>query len=151
MRLLVDGDACPNIHQIKELAKIYKIEMQVYVDYAHEIYDDHFMTVICEIGRDSVDWQIVNECQENDLIITQDYGLASLVLLKQAKVLHVSGKMIHEDNIHNLLMSRYLGHKERQTHKHVKGPKKRTHRDSDIFLRQLEKLFIEERLKSCDE
>ena len=50
---------------------------------------------------------------------------------------------ISEDNINNLLMSRYLGHISRKQNKHVKGPKKRNQKTSHYFLRELEKIFIE--------
>ena len=45
----------------------------------------------CDVDRDSVDSQIVKRVKENDLVITQDYGLAGLILSKKAKVLHLSG------------------------------------------------------------
>ena len=50
------------------------------------------------------------------------------------------------DNINNLLTSRYLGHLSRKQHKHVKGPKKRNYRTSQFFLRELEKIFIENKI-----
>ena len=89
---------------------------------------------------------ILSYLQEGDLLISQDYGLASLALLKNVTILHVSGKRITEDNINNLLTSRYLGHLSRKQHKHVKGPKKRNYRTSQFFLRELEKIFIENKI-----
>lgn len=146
MRVLIDGDACPNKKEIKQLCEQYGFKMIVFIDYAHQISDD-YQCVICDIGKDSVDQAIVENVLPGDLVITQDYGLASLVLLKEAKVLHPTGKMINEDNISNLLMSRYLGHQERKRSHHIKGPKKRTQKDQDIFLRQVEKLLIYELFK----
>ena len=89
---------------------------------------------------------ILSYLQEGDLLISQDYGLASLALLKNVTILHVSGKRITEDNINNLLTSRYLGHLSRKQYKHVKGPKKRNYRTSQFFLRELEKIFIENKI-----
>ena len=89
---------------------------------------------------------ILSYIQEGDLLISQDYGLASLALLKNVTILHVSGKRITEDNINNLLTSRYLGHLSRKQHKHVKGPKKRNYKTSQFFLRELEKIFIENKI-----
>ena len=101
---------------------------------------------MCEVGKDSVDQMILSYLQEGDLLISQDYGLASLALLKNVTILHVSGKRITEDNINNLLTSRYLGHLSRKQHKHVKGPKKRNYKTSQFFLRELEKIFIENKI-----
>ena len=55
MRILVDGDACPNKTEIAALAKKYHIPMLVYIDYAHELVNDYYEVIQCAIGHDSVD------------------------------------------------------------------------------------------------
>ena len=125
MRLLIDGDACPDRQKVIELALHYGVEVLLFIDFAHVIEDERIQIIMCEVGKDSVDQMILSYLQEGDLLISQDYGLASLALLKNVTILHVSGKRITEDNINNLLTSRYLGHLSRKQHKHVKGPKKR--------------------------
>lgn len=142
MRILIDGDACPQKKEITTIAKQYRIPVIVYIDYAHIMNDDEFEIKVCEIGHDHVDMMILQDVQENDLVITQDYGLASLVLMRKAKVLHVSGMMIDEKNIDELLMKRYDGYKQRQSDKHIRGPKKRTNKDETYFLKQLS-LYLE--------
>ncbi len=139
MALLVDGDACPDLKLIKELALKKQVEMIVYVDYAHYIQDDYFKTVICDIGKDSCDLNLLNDIKKGDLVVTQDYGLASLALGKGAKVIHVSGKVIDEDNIDELLMNRYLSFKQRKAKVHLKGPGKRNKDIQRHFLKQLKR------------
>ncbi|BBH25231.1 UPF0178 protein [Intestinibaculum porci] len=142
MRLLIDGDGTPNIREIKEIAERYHVEMYVFCDYAHVIEDDYFTTIQCEVGKDAADSQLLNFAQADDLAITQDYGLASLLLIKGVDVLHVSGKRITEDNIETLLSSRYLAMKERQVKKHYKGPHKRREKEKWNFLKQVERRII---------
>lgn len=139
MALLVDGDACPDLMLIKKIALKKQVEMIVYVDYAHYIQDDYFKTIICDVGKDSCDLNLLNDLKEGDLVITQDYGLASLALGKGAKVIHVSGKMIDEDNIDELLMSRYISSKQRKAKVHIKGPGKRSKAIQQQFLKQLKR------------
>ena len=146
MRLLIDGDACPDRQKVIELALHYGVEVLLFIDFAHVIEDERIQIIMCEVGKDSVDQMILSYLQEGDLLISQDYGLASLALLKNVTILHVSGKRITEDNINNLLTSRYLGHLSRKQYKHVKGPKKRNYRTSQFFLRELEKIFIENKI-----
>ena len=55
MRILVDGDACPNKTEIAALAKKYHIPMLVYIDYAHELVNDYYEVIQCAIGHDSDD------------------------------------------------------------------------------------------------
>lgn len=141
MVILVDGDACPNILEIKILAKRYQTEMLVFIDYAHNLNDDYFKTISCEVGNDSVDLTLLRYISDNDLVISQDYGLASLALSKGAKVLHISGLIITEDNIERLLISRYLGAKARRSGKRIKGPAKRSYETEQYFLKQLERLL----------
>lgn len=143
MRLLIDGDACPNRQEVVDLACHYQIDTILFIDYAHFIEDERIEIISCEIGKDSVDQKILSCIESQDILITQDYGLASLALMKNALVLHVSGKRITEHNINNLLEYRYIGHVSRKSGKHTKGPKKRTKKDEMFFLRELEKLFIE--------
>lgn len=141
MALLVDGDACPDLQAIKSLAKLYNIEMNVFVDYSHNLQDDYFKTILCEVGSDSVDLVLVNRIHDGDIVVSQDYGLASLALLKGAKVLHVSGKIINNDNIDELLMSRYVSAKQRKNGKRLSGSSKRTYEVREYFLQQLDKLL----------
>lgn len=143
MVLIIDGDACPNINEIKDIAVKYQVEMLVFIDYAHYLQDDYFKTILCEIGSDSVDLELLKRVKNNDIVITQDYGLASLVLSKGAKVLHVSGKMIDNSNIDQLLMSRYVSAKQRKSGARIKGPTKRTDEIRDVFLKQLEFLLMD--------
>ncbi len=141
MRLLIDGDACPDKDEIKKMAQDYNIEMIVYIDYAHVVEDEYYRVVECEIGKDSVDMRMIKDARSGDLVITQDYGLASLLLCKNVKVLHVSGKEIHNGNIEELLMSRYLSAQQRKKDKHLKGPPKRDQATRDYFLKQIEKML----------
>lgn len=139
MRLLIDGDACQNRKEVIELALHYEIETFLFIDFAHDIEDERICIVRCEVGKDSVDQMILSYIQAGDLLISQDYGLASLALLKEALVLHVSGKRISEDNINNLLMSRYLGHISRKQNNHVKGPKKKKSKNIILFFKRTRK------------
>ena len=50
MRILVDGDACPNKTEIAALAKKYHIPMLVYIDYAHELVNDYYEVIQCAIA-----------------------------------------------------------------------------------------------------
>lgn len=141
MRILVDGDACPNKDEIKQLAIQYQKEMIVFVDYAHVIEDDDYQVIQCDIGADSVDMALLNKAQAGDLVITQDYGLAGLLLSKGTQVLHISGMQIDASNIDSLLMTRYISAKQRKANKHLKGPSKRTNEVKYKFLTELENIL----------
>ena len=142
MRVLVDGDGCPDLDEIIHICHLYNIDINVYVDYAHNIEKD-CNVIICDIGKDSADMRILNDINKGDILITQDYGLSSMALMKNARVLHVSGKIIDNDNVEMLLMSRYLSAKERKKNNRIKGPSARTNEVRDYFIKQLEMLIKE--------
>lgn len=140
MRILIDGDGTPDIEKIDTLCKKYGIKMIVYCDVNHLF--DYEDIVICDQGNDSVDYAIVRDVQKGDLVITQDYGEASMVLMKGARVVHPSGMIIDQENIDTLLMTRYINGKLRNN-QHIKGPKKRTQEVSYKFIKTVEEIIHE--------
>ena len=140
MRVLIDGDASP----VKEIAinicHIFNICCIIYMDYAHEYTSDYAKIIYCDKHKDSVDIRISNDCQTNDIVVTQDYGLATLILSKGAKVIHNNGYIIDDNNIDSLLESRYLGNKLRRKER-IKGPRKRYVEDDLKFSSTLKFLL----------
>ncbi|WP_313342238.1 YaiI/YqxD family protein [Sedimentibacter sp.] len=149
MRIIIDGDACPQ--RVKEIceqaAKEFKIELIIVVDIDHYIVSD-FEVIVVEQGRDSVDYKIVQIFREGDILITQDYGLASLVLSKASAIIHTSGFFINKNNIDNLLQSRYISERIRKQGGKTKGPSKRTKEQDENFKKCLYKVLHEKFGKS---
>lgn len=144
MRILIDGDACPQKEDILDISRKYHKEVLIFIDYAHDVDSTLYDEVIyCDVGHDSADMMIVSRIQKNDLLITQDYGLASLVLAKGAKVLHVSGMIIDSGNIDELLFRRYGSAKLRKANQRLKGPKARDIETKQLFISRLEYILKE--------
>ncbi len=144
MRIIIDGDACPQ--RVKEIceqaAKEYKIGLIIVVDIDHYIVSD-FEVMVVEQGRDSVDYKIVQIFKDGDILITQDYGLASLVLTKATAVIHTAGFFINKNNIDTLLQSRYISERVRKQGGKTKGPSKRTKEQDENFKKCLYKVLHE--------
>ena len=140
MRVLIDGDASP----IKEIAinicKDFNICCIIYMDYAHEYESNYAQIVYCDKHKDSVDIRISNDCLKDDIVVTQDYGLATLILSKGGKVIHNNGFIIDNNNIDTLLESRYIGNKLRGKER-IKGPRKRSSEDDLKFSNTLKFLL----------
>lgn len=143
MKLMIDGDACPVIQECEFLASKYQIPMLVFCDVNHEIQLAYGDLMQVDQGRDHTDLVLVNKIEKGDIVITQDYALASLALAKHAYVLSFFGKAYTLDNIDGLLFNRYVGQKMRRSNKKVriKGPKKRTYQDDENFKDALETLL----------
>ena len=83
----------------------------------------------------------MNRIQPEDIVITQDYGLASMCLARKAKVLHQDGWEYTPDNMDALLLVRHDSRKLRAAGGRTKGPKKRTQAQNDAFEAALDKLL----------
>lgn len=137
MTIYVDGDACPVKDIIIEVASFYEVPVHLFIDTSHTYSNPNIKVTIVDSGPDSVDFAIIGLIKENDLLITQDYGLSSLAISKGAIVLHPCGKIINVYNIDTLLVNRYLNKIERKVSNHIKGPQKRTKADDDAFRKSL--------------
>ncbi|MDO4531473.1 MAG: DUF188 domain-containing protein, partial [Bacillota bacterium] len=89
---------------------------------------------------DSADLAIANRTEAGDICITQDYGLASLLLAKKAAVLHPGGFFYTLENIDRMLFERHLSREMRRQKRSRGGHvRKRTREDDEKFLAALEK------------
>lgn len=144
MRILVDADACPVVDIAIKLAKKNNIEIILYYDDSHITDKDYAKIVVVSQDRDAVDLKIIEELLSTDIVITQDYGLAALVLSKGAHAINQNGMIYNDFNIDSLLFFRAESQRLRRSSKnHLKGPKKRALDDNKAFALSLEKLIGE--------
>ena len=141
MKVLIDADACPVTDIAVRLCRQRNIPCLLLCDTAHSMSREGAETLVFDKGSDSVDFALVNRVAPRDIVITQDYGLASMCLAKQAKVLHQDGWEYTEYNIQALLWSRHETKKYRASGGRVKGPSKRSPQQDKDFACALEKLL----------
>lgn len=143
MKILIDGDGCPVIHITEQIAETHQIPVTILTDTNHQIRSSYSEIITVEQGNDAVDFALFGLIQKDDIVITQDYGVASLALSKGAHSLHQNGWEYTPDNIDMLLMERHLGKKQRQNSrkKHYKPIPKRTENDNELFRIGLERLL----------
>ena len=137
MKIIIDADACPVVDVTVKISKEKNIECIVVCDNTHTIERDGAETIVVDKGADSADCRIANITEKDDVVITQDYGLAALVLGKGGKALNQNGFIYTDNNIENLLFTRFIGKKERMAGNRTKGPKKRTPQNDADFLKAL--------------
>lgn len=145
MRIFVDADACPVVKIIEKIAKKYSIGVTLLCDTNHILQSDYSEVIIIGAGADAVDYALVNMLCKGDVAVTQDYGVAAMVLTKGGYCIHQSGRIFTDENIGGLLMDRHLAKKARMSNSkhHIKGPKKRTNDDDKRFEEEFEKLISE--------
>ena len=141
MRIIVDGDACPGISIIENIAKSYNLDLIVYCDINHYIALDYGEVKIVDSGFQSVDMYVVNTCIKNDIIISQDYGVAAICLGKGAFVINPKGYNYTDKNIDRLLEEKHISQKIRKAGGRTNNPKKRTKEDDIRLKTTLEKII----------
>lgn len=109
MRILVDADSCRKVKMIARIGKELDVPIILYHDESHEIEScASYESKVIPHGKDAVDFAILKDCKKNDIVITQDTGLASLVLAMNAFCIHPKGFCFTNQNIMSLLTTRYL-------------------------------------------
>ncbi len=136
MKIIVDADASPVKNEIINLAATYHLPVILVMSIAHYSLQDlpsHVETVYVEKGMDQADFKIVQLAKPGDLIVTQDYGLASLLLPKTCRVIHHQGYEYTDQNINQLLEQRHYHALERNAGIRTKGPTAFTAADREKF------------------
>lgn len=113
MKILVDADACPVRSIIITIAKHHNLKVLMFIDTSHILNDEYCEIITVDQGKDSVDIALINRVDAGDIVVTQDYGLASIVLSKNASVINENGLIYTNDNINSLLFQRHLSQKSR--------------------------------------
>lgn len=141
MQILVDADACPVKEIIVRVAKKYQIPVTMIIDTSHELFDGYSSVITVDKARDSVDIKLINLLKREDIVVTQDYGVAAMGLGKGAKVLNQNGLVYSDKNIDRLLFERHLGQKLRRAGGRTGTVKKRSRENDLDFERSLLKLL----------
>ena len=141
MKVLIDADACPVVDIALRLCVKHNVHCLLLCDTAHVCYRDGAETLIFDKGADSVDFALVNRVSSGDIVITQDYGLASMCLAKSARVIHQDGWAYTEDNISGLMEQRHVAKKHRLAGGRTKGPSKRTKAQDEAFRNAFQQML----------
>ena len=141
MKVLIDADACPVVDIAVRLCVRYKVSCILLCDTAHTIHRDGAETLIFDKGSDSVDFALVNRTAPGDIVITQDYGLASMCLGRSVRILHQDGWEYTLDNISGLMEQRHASKKYRLAGGRTKGPSKRTKAQDEAFEKAFQQLL----------
>lgn len=143
MNIFVDADACPVVGIVEKIAEKYDVPVTLLCDTNHVLASEYSEVIVVGAGADAVDYKLISLCHREDIVVSQDYGVAAMALGKGAYAIHQSGKWYTNDTIDRMLMERYLNKKARRSSNkaHLKGPKKRTKEDDERFAESFERLI----------
>lgn len=98
-------------------------------------------TLDVSVGADSADFAIVERLRAGDVVVTQDIGLASMALGRDAAAIGVRGRVYDKATIDMQLFIRHEEKKVRRAGGRTRGPAAFTSEDRARFKRNLTELL----------
>jgi len=137
MRIIIDADATPKsvLEICREAATQLSLTVITIANFNHRIDSKHHIVV--GNAPQEVDMQIMKLTLKGDIVVTQDWGLAAMVLSKGAAALSPTGRIFNPNTIDFFLEERELKAKYRRCGGKTKGPAKRTLNDDKNFIKSL--------------
>lgn len=141
MKILVDADACPKaaLQICFRLGQKYGIPVWTVASFNHNVTSDHH--VVVGDNSQEADIKVMNSTEAGDVVVTQDWGLAAMILGKGAKALNPIGQEFQPESIDFLLEEREMKAKFRRSGGRTKGPAKRSHEADRRFERCLDEIL----------
>ena len=153
--LIIDADACPVTREALACARSARIPVLIAGnstqnlarrirrddprDAEHPGFWAETLDVSC--GADSADFAIIERLQPGDVVVTQDIGLASMVLGRGAAAIGVRGRVYNKATIDMQLFIRHEEKKVRRAGGRTQGPAAFTDDDRERFQRNLAQLL----------
>ena len=145
MKIWVDADATPK--PVKEILFRAAQRAQVLTTFVANQglstpKSPYLKTVQVPSGFDVADNYIVQQCEENDIVITADIPLAAEVVEKGALAINPRGEKYSRENIKQRLAMRDFMEEIRSTGQVTDGPKAYNQQDRQAFANSLDRLLI---------
>ena len=147
MKILVDADSCPKKAMIIliELAGLYNVPLLAISSFNHQI--GGVEKIIVSDEPQAVDMALINKTDKGDIVVTQDWGLASLVLARDGDCMAPKGYIYSKEKIDFMLEERHIKAKVRKSGGRTKGPAPRSKEDDERFRKNLEFLLKQAKFK----
>lgn len=147
--LFIDADACPVTRDALTVARRRKVPVVLVAGTAHSLarYEgrEGVECVSVSVGRDAADFAIVERLSPGDVVVTQDLGLAAMVLGRGAQPISPRGRIHSAATIDMELEVRHAEQVHRRSGGRTRGPAPFEDEDRERFVRVLERVLDERR------
>lgn len=145
--LYIDADACPVTREAIAIARERGVPV-VLVGNSTQNFDRHtsrsgVSAIQVSQGRDAADFAIVEVLQPDDVVVTQDIGVAAMVLGRGAKAVSPRGRIFYMATIDADLELRHAEQRHRRAGGRTGGPRAFTDEDREHFEDSLGRLLRE--------
>ncbi len=137
VEIWVDADACPVVDEVVKLASDQTVHLVH--NHHHQINSekDNVELHVCGDRQDQADHMIYNLSEPGDIVVTDDLGLAALVLSGGRRVVRFRGDRPTNGDIDVTLELRHAAARARRAGKLSGGPPQFTEEDREKFRETL--------------
>lgn len=143
--LFVDADACPVTRDAISIARSAGLRVVIVANVTQSLerYASRAGVEAVQVssGANAVDFAIIERLERGDTVVTQDIGLAAMVLGRGAKAISPRGRVFHLATIDAELAVRHAEAKLRRAGGRHGGPSAFTEEDREHFRDRLEWLL----------
>jgi len=147
MKLFIDADACPVKREAINEARRRGVEVVLVCNVGHNM--DRYTSrkgveaIQVGVGRDSADFAIIEELSPGDIVVTQDIGLAAMVLGRSARAVSPRGRVFNPITIDSEMAVRHAEQQHRRAGGRTKGPSAFDDEDRERFTDSVIRLLEE--------
>ena len=146
--LFVDADACPVTRDALAIARARKVPAVLVANATQNLarYAGRPGVECVEVsgGRDAADFAIVERLRAGDVVVTQDIGLAAMVLGRGARAVSPRGRIYSAATIDMELAVRHAEQRHRRAGGRTKGPSAFEDEDRERFAAVLGRVLSDE-------
>lgn len=141
-KILIDADAFPFKNEVSTLACKFNMDILFVTSVSHFSHKAQEKFLIVDNLPQAADMAIINNLEAGDIVVTQDFGLAALVLGKGGFAISPRGMIYDNDKIDGLMFHRHMEAKIRRGGGKTKGPTKMKSVDCEKFLFNMQRLIV---------
>lgn len=160
--VFIDADACPVTSEALAVARAYKVPVVIAGNSTQNLTrhirrgdprlpTDGFWvdTLAVGVGADAADFAIVQELSQDDIVVTQDIGLAAMALGRGARAIGVRERIY---TLATIDLDMHIRHEEKKVRRQggrTRGPAPFEEDDRERFTANLRRL-VEESLRDAE-
>lgn len=148
MKLFIDADACPVKREAISEARRRGVDVVLVCNTGHSM--ERYVRKGVELvqvgtGRDSADFAIIERLSPDDIVVTQDIGLAAMVLGRGARAISNRGRVFNPITIDAEMAVRHAEQQHRRSGGRTRGPSAFDDEDRERFTDSVMRLLDEAR------
>jgi hypothetical protein len=145
--IFIDADACPVTRDALGLARARNVPVVLIANATQNLgrYAGRPGVTCVEVsaGSDAADFAIIERLAEGDIVVTQDIGLAAMVLGRGARAISPRGRRYEPATIDLELEFRHAEQRHRRSGGRTRGPTPFEEEDREHFVDVLRRLLTE--------